>query len=153
MWVYFLLWRNTSGCLSLQLFRRVAAALPGMDTTQDKSREESILCVRVSVRGSLMLCHMDSPCQRENVAQHCDRQMLFNLCVSFWFILPVRTRIVLQQREILTAAVRTVPHSLLSIFWHSNSKSTFECCAACEVLLFRVFNLLTWYPCTVTDTD
>uniref|UniRef100_A0A668VSE1 RAB6A, member RAS oncogene family n=1 Tax=Oreochromis aureus TaxID=47969 RepID=A0A668VSE1_OREAU len=26
-----------------QLFRRVAAALPGMDTTQDKSREDSIL--------------------------------------------------------------------------------------------------------------
>lgn len=33
----------------LQLFRRVAAALPGMDTTQDKSREDSILCVRVCV--------------------------------------------------------------------------------------------------------
>ncbi|KAG7223285.1 hypothetical protein INR49_015641 [Caranx melampygus] len=29
------------------LFRRVAAALPGMDTTQDKSREDSILCVSV----------------------------------------------------------------------------------------------------------
>lgn len=27
----------------LQLFRRVAAALPGMDTTQDKSKEDSIL--------------------------------------------------------------------------------------------------------------
>uniref|UniRef100_A0A8C5E2V0 Ras-related protein Rab-6A n=1 Tax=Gouania willdenowi TaxID=441366 RepID=A0A8C5E2V0_GOUWI len=27
-----------------QLFRRVAAALPGMDNTQDKSREDSILC-------------------------------------------------------------------------------------------------------------
>ena len=26
-----------------QLFRRVAAALPGMDATQDKSREDSIL--------------------------------------------------------------------------------------------------------------
>lgn len=33
----------------LQLFRRVAAALPGMDTTQDKSREDSILRVRVCV--------------------------------------------------------------------------------------------------------
>lgn len=33
----------------LQLFRRVAAALPGMDTTQDKSREDSILCVHVGV--------------------------------------------------------------------------------------------------------
>uniref|UniRef100_A0A8D3D986 Ras-related protein Rab-6A n=1 Tax=Scophthalmus maximus TaxID=52904 RepID=A0A8D3D986_SCOMX len=32
-----------------QLFRRVAAALPGMDTTQDKSREDSILCVNVGV--------------------------------------------------------------------------------------------------------
>lgn len=27
----------------LQLFRRVAAALPGMESTQDKSREDSIL--------------------------------------------------------------------------------------------------------------
>lgn len=45
--VYFLSWQNTSGSLSLQLFRRVAAALPGMDTTQDKSREDSILCVSV----------------------------------------------------------------------------------------------------------
>lgn len=33
----------------LQLFRRVAAALPGMDTTQDKSREDSILCVQTCV--------------------------------------------------------------------------------------------------------
>ncbi|PWA22942.1 hypothetical protein CCH79_00002054 [Gambusia affinis] len=32
-----------------QLFRRVAAALPGMDTTQDKNREDSILCVLVTV--------------------------------------------------------------------------------------------------------
>lgn len=32
-----------------QLFRRVAAALPGMDTTQDKSREDSILCVHTHV--------------------------------------------------------------------------------------------------------
>ncbi|KAA8587126.1 hypothetical protein FQN60_000962, partial [Etheostoma spectabile] len=32
-----------------QLFRRVAAALPGMDITQDKSREDSILCAHVSV--------------------------------------------------------------------------------------------------------
>lgn len=37
----------------LQLFRRVAAALPGMDTSQDKSREESIL----SLHGSAMIWH------------------------------------------------------------------------------------------------
>lgn len=46
--MYFIVWQNTSGSLSLQLFRRVAAALPGMDTTQDKSREDSILSVHVS---------------------------------------------------------------------------------------------------------
>lgn len=40
---------------SLQLFRRVAAALPGMDTTQDKSREDSILCVHVSVETEVCL--------------------------------------------------------------------------------------------------
>lgn len=34
-------------CGSLQLFRRVAAALPGMESTQDKSREDSILSVPV----------------------------------------------------------------------------------------------------------
>lgn len=47
--VCFLVWQITSVSLSLQLFRRVAAALPGMDTTQDKSREDSILCVHISV--------------------------------------------------------------------------------------------------------
>ena len=31
----------------LQLFRRVAAALPGMESTQDKSREDSILYASV----------------------------------------------------------------------------------------------------------
>uniref|UniRef100_A0AAY4BS96 Rab6 n=1 Tax=Denticeps clupeoides TaxID=299321 RepID=A0AAY4BS96_9TELE len=31
-----------------QLFRRVAAALPGMESTQDKSREDSILFVQMS---------------------------------------------------------------------------------------------------------
>lgn len=36
-------WLKTPGFLFCQLFRRVAAALPGMDTTQDKSREDSIL--------------------------------------------------------------------------------------------------------------
>lgn len=34
---------TTPAFLFCQLFRRVAAALPGMDTTQDKSREDSIL--------------------------------------------------------------------------------------------------------------
>ena len=43
---------NMGFFFSPQLFRRVAAALPGMDTTQDKSREDSILCVRVCVCGA-----------------------------------------------------------------------------------------------------
>lgn len=33
----------------LQLFRRVAAALPGMESTQDKSREDSILTLHRNV--------------------------------------------------------------------------------------------------------
>ena len=35
--------------LSVQLFRRVAAALPGMESTQDKSREDSILLLPLGV--------------------------------------------------------------------------------------------------------
>lgn len=38
-------WFKISAFFFLQLFRRVAAALPGMDTTQDKSREDSILFI------------------------------------------------------------------------------------------------------------
>lgn len=40
---YFTVWQKTSGSLSFQLFRRVAAALPGMDTAQDNNRGDSIL--------------------------------------------------------------------------------------------------------------
>lgn len=76
---YITLSENTSGSLCLQLFRRVAAALPGMDTTQDKSREDSILCVHMTVCVSDMkrfrrsLCSLTaSPCPEENLRQHCD---------------------------------------------------------------------------------
>lgn len=42
--------------VSLQLFRRVAAALPGMESTQDKSREDSILYVsELSLSGGKVL--------------------------------------------------------------------------------------------------
>uniref|UniRef100_A0A673AEC9 RAB41, member RAS oncogene family n=1 Tax=Sphaeramia orbicularis TaxID=375764 RepID=A0A673AEC9_9TELE len=45
-----------------QLFRRVAAALPGMDTTQDKSREDSILYLHVK---SIMQVTSDSCSSKE----------------------------------------------------------------------------------------
>lgn len=46
-------------CGSLQLFRRVAAALPGMESTQDKSREDSILSVPVPG----ITLHQENPLQ------------------------------------------------------------------------------------------
>lgn len=69
-WVYFPVWQNTSASPSLQLFRRVAAALPGMDNTQDKSREDSILCVHVRRVRRSPCSLIDSPCQKESLLQH-----------------------------------------------------------------------------------
>lgn len=43
--------RYTEAALApFQLFRRVAAALPGMDSTPEKSKEDSILFIKLSQR-------------------------------------------------------------------------------------------------------
>lgn len=117
LWVYFLVWRNTPGSLSLQLFRRVAAALPGMDNTQDKSREDSILCAHVSVcvwhdrkesRGllSLVCCVIWIVPARGKI--YCNSVTASCCClthVSFRCILPVVEHTVLQLTDYFTVGI------------------------------------------------
>ena len=75
MYLFISLSPSLSLSLSVQLFRRVAAALPGMESTQDKSREDSILflpmgvcvCVRAVeffFRSSVFIYRKVSPVQK-----------------------------------------------------------------------------------------
>lgn len=55
--------RITVVSLLFQLFRRVAAALPGMDSTENKPPEDSILCVRYSLH-AICMTHLQERLRR-----------------------------------------------------------------------------------------